>query len=122
VYQWDANIYTEKKEHTLGNLILLPTDINSLVENKDWAVKYLHYCHVGVAAQEKIQELSTKAKAKGIVLSAKAVKYLAAAKFNCAVQPVLQLGEANKWDAGLIDRRTRQIKEITWDTMSSWLN
>lgn len=120
-HNWDAAIYTGGKVHEVGNLMLLPTDINKFVDNKDWAVKFLHYCHVGVQKKEEIEQLSKEAETKGIVLSKKAVEVLSATKYNCVVGPMLELGEQGPWDAGLIDRRTRQLKVLAWETLSSWL-
>ena len=120
-HNWDARIYTESKVHDIGNLILLPTDINRFVDNKDWAIKFLHYSHVGVRKKKDIEELSATAQNKGMVLSKKAIEVLSATRYNCAVEPILKLGEKGPWDADLIDRRTRQIKELAWKTLSSWL-
>ena len=101
--------------------MLLPTDINKFVDNKDWTVKFLHYSHVGVQKKKDIEQLSAEAQKKGVVLNKKAIEVLSATKYNCAVGPILKLGEKGPWDADLIDRRTRQIKELAWETLSSWL-
>lgn len=121
-HNWDVKIYTDNKVHKIGNLILLPTDINKFVNNKDWSVKFLHYSHVGVREKEKLKELSAEAEKQGVVLSKKAIKVLSNANWNCSVEPILKLGERGPWDADLIDRRTKQIKELAWDELSSWLN
>ena len=46
-HSWDSSIYTENRFQEIGNLLLLPTDINELVDGKGWAVKFLHYAHIG---------------------------------------------------------------------------
>ena len=120
-HNWDPDIYANDLVHQVGNLMLLPLEVNKFVDNKDWAVKYLHYCHVGVRAKAKLTKLGEDAQKKGIVLSKKATDALSKAEYNCAVEPVLSVGEAGGWDASLIADRTRQIKELAWDTLSSWL-
>lgn len=120
-HKWDPDIYTNDLVHQVGNLMLLPLEVNKFVDNKDWAVKYLHYCHVGERAKAKLTKLGEDAQKKGIVLSKKATDTLSKADYNCAVEPVLSVGEAGAWDASLIGNRTRQIKELAWDTLSSWL-
>lgn len=120
-HSWDKTIYSENKVHQIGNLILLPTDINKLVDNKNWAVKFLHYGHVGSRNKEEIEKLENEAKNRGINLSNKAIKILSEAKYNCAVEPILTLGIEGSWDVGLIDQRTQQIKKIAWKTLTSWL-
>ena len=120
-HKWDPDIYTNGYVHQLGNLILLPLDLNKIVDNKDWVVKYLHYCHVGQREQAALEKLKDDAKRKGIVLSKKATDVLSKATYNYALEPILTVGEAGPWDADLISSRTQQIKEIAWDTLISWL-
>jgi hypothetical protein len=118
---WDAKIYLGEKVHVVGNLILLPVDINKYVDNKDWSAKYLHYGHVGTRTKAELDALNASAKAKGINLSKKAIVVLSEAKFSCVIEPILEVGDSGLWDVNLIDKRTRQIKEITWETLDGWL-
>ena len=120
-HSWDSRIYDEKKFHDIGNLLLLPKDINEFVDNKEWSVKFFHYCHVGSRSEEEIRSFASNAQRRGIAISKKATRALSVGKFSCAVEQLLALGENGSWDAELIDRRTKQIKEITWDTLNAWL-
>jgi len=101
--------------------MLLPLEVNKFVDNKDWAVKYLHYCHVGKPNERELRDLRNSANKKGIVLSKKATDELSKIDYNRSVDPVLSVREAGAWDAELIANRTQQIKELTWETLSSWL-
>ena len=118
---WDPNIYSENRVHHIGNLLLLPSDINNLVDGKDWPVKYLHYSHVGARSKETIAELVQLASNRGIVLSKKATDKLPTANYSGVVEPILALDIDGQWDAKFIDRRTQQIKEVAWEKLSSWL-
>lgn len=120
-HQWDPRIYSENKVHDIGNLLLLPRDINSLVDNRRWPVKFLHYSHVGARSQNKITELRKAAKNNDIQLRRKAINALTRASYNCAVEPILTVGINGPWDARMIDRRTNHIKEIAWDILTRWL-
>ncbi len=120
-HKWDPDIYAKNLVHEVGNMMLLPLDINKIVDNKDWVVKYLHYCHVGERSQAALDKLEDEARQKGIVLSKRATDALSKAEYNCAVEPVLSVGESGAWNADLITDRTRQIKELAWATMFSWL-
>ena len=120
-HTWDDMIYIENKVHEIGNLLLSPIDLNKSVDNKNWPVKFLHYSHVGVRSVEEIEKLRVDAEKQGIVLSKKAIKILSDTRYNCAVEPVLELGLDGSWNADLINRRTQQIKEIAWEKLSSWL-
>jgi hypothetical protein len=118
---WDAAIYTDGLVHTVGNLLLLPVDINKFVDNKGWAVKYLHYAHIGSRTQAEIAALNAEVKKAGINLSKKATAVLGQASYSCAVEPVLALKAKGSWDAALIKARTQQIKEVTWSLLDQWL-
>lgn len=120
-HNWDPDIYLNNLAHQVGNLMLLPLDINRFVDNKDWAVKYLHYSHVGVRSKAELDNLKSEAEKKGVVLSKKATAGLSKAVFNCAVEPILKVGETGPWNADMIEKRSQQIKEITWDILYSWL-
>jgi len=120
-HTWSSNIYQEDFVHRVGNLILLPLEVNRFADNKGWGVKYLHYCHVGQREEAKLIELKDKAEAKGIVLSKKATRALSNMDYSCAVEPVLSLDEEGVWDSQFIARRTEQIKSVAWDTLFAWL-
>ena len=121
IHSWDPRIYSENKCHDVGNLLLLPKNINDSIDNKEWSVKYLYYCHVGSRSKDEISSLSCQAQNRGVTLSTRATKALSVARYSCAVEPILALGEHGCWDAEFIDRRTVQIKEIMWNTLNSWL-
>ena len=120
-HDWDTNIYSKHEVHDVGNLLLLPIDINKFVDNKNWMVKFLHYSHVGVRKEETKAKLSEEAKEKGVVLMKKATNTLSNTQYSCAVEPILKLGLGGMWDAEMIEKRTRQIKEITWANLMCWL-
>ena len=120
-HKWDPKFYADDLVHQIGNLILLPLDLNKFVDNKEWAVKYLHYCHVGKRNKNELKKLSDVARREGIVLSKKATDKLSNARYNCAVEPILRVGKTGNWDAELVAKRTRQIKELAWETLFRWL-
>ncbi len=105
----------------IGNLILLPVDLNKFASNKDWSVKYLYYCHVGQRNEGELEKLRADAKKKGIELKKRATDKLKTVKYNCAVEPIIGVNKTGTWDAKLIMSRTQQIKELTWETLFPWL-
>ena len=119
---WDPSIYTDSKVHEIGNLLLVPPKVNSNLSNKQWQVKYLHYAHIGKRGTEEVNALKAEADSRGIVLSQQAVNALAHANYSGAVEPVLTVGIDGQWNTDMIDRRSAQIRDIAWDTLSSWLN
>ena len=119
--KWDGKIYEDNLIHQLGNLMLLPVDLNKYADNKDWAIKYLYYCHIAEQDKSKLEEFKKAAEKKSILLSKRATKTLSEVKYNRAAEPVLCVGENGTWNAKLIRKRTNQIKEITWEVLFSWL-
>lgn len=120
-HNWDSNIYSDSRFDEIGNLLLVPPKVNSNLSNKEWQVKYLHYAHIGKRATEELVALKSQAEDKGIALSRQAVNALEKSNYSGAVEPVLTVGIEGQWDADMIERRSRQIREITWNTLSSWL-
>lgn len=121
IHAWDPTIYEKNLVHQVGNLLLLPMELNKLADNKGWPTKYLYYCHVGVRNEQQLQELATKAKQQGINLNRKTIEALKRMPYSCVVEPITSIGLDGSWNADIIERRTRQIKEITWDILSNWL-
>ena len=115
---WQIN---ENKVNKMGNLILLPKDINQYVTNKGWAAKFIHYSHLGVRESERVEELKNEADKRSITLSESAKKTLSDVEYNCTIEPIIKIGIEGSWDDDLIDKRTNQIKEIAWDTLMPWL-
>ena len=120
-HMWDPKIYENNLVHQVGNLVLLPLDVNKYADNKNWAVKYLYYCHIGERDMAKLEQFKIDAEKKGIVLSKRATKALSEVQYSCATEAVLCVGENGIWDAELIRKRTRQIKELAWEVLFSWL-
>lgn len=119
---WDRTIYEKNLVHHIGNLLLLPTTLNKLADNKDWPTKYLYYCHVGVRNEQQLQELAAEAKKRGINLNRKTLGTLKRMSYSCVVEPITSIGLDGSWNADIIERRTKHIKEIAWDILSEWLD
>ena len=119
--KWDPSIYNKGFANHIGNLTLLPIELNNIVDNKEWAVKFLYYSHIGVREKARLEELKSDAQEQGVVLSKKATNILSKTKYNCTIEPILEVRKSGSWDADLIERRTHQIKELAWDKLISWL-
>lgn len=120
-HKWDTAIYEKNLVHHVGNLMLLPIEVNNHVDQKEWAVKYLHYCHLGEASMKNLNKLRDDAEKKGIVLSKKAANALSKVEYSRTMEPILSVGEDGTWNAKLIKSRTRQIKELAWEKLIFWL-
>lgn len=121
---WDATIYDIEKPlvHSLGNLTLLPQDINSSVGNKGWKEKYLYYLCISTKDQDVLNEIHEKAKGMGVVLNSNTVELMKECTYNSHISPVISAYEHNvEWNAALIQKRTDRILDIAWDFFHGWL-
>jgi hypothetical protein len=121
---WDKNLYTEDKElyQTIGNLTLLPTEVNISASNKGWKEKSLYYKHLSEKDPSKIQELKIKAEKEGIELDSSTVEILQNAQYNDHIKSLVTYGEEMDWSSEIVEARSMRILEIAWDRMENWLS
>ncbi len=118
---WDANIYSEEVNNTVGNLTLLPEEINESASNKGWLEKYYYYKHLSETDVDKVKKLAEDARKAGITLKDSVITCLRHATHNEHIVPIVNVGKDGKWDAALIQRRSERICEILWKRVSPWL-
>lgn len=119
---WDANIYSEELNNTVGNLTLLPKEINESASNKGWLEKYYYYKHLAEMDVDKVAKLAEEAQKAGITLKDSVINSLRHAKHNEHIVPIVDVGKDGKWNAALIQRRSERICEILWTRVSPWLD
>lgn len=120
---WDENLYNIENElfQSVGNLTLLPPDINTSASNKGWAEKYLYYRHLSEKDPSVLQELANKAKANGIVLSKETISRLQSSSYNDHISSIVKLNQSSNWDAKFVEQRAKRIIEIFWTRIHKWL-
>ena len=120
---WDQNLYNVDNElfHSVGNLTLLPPDINTSASNKGWTEKYLYYRHLSEKDPSVLQELANKALATGIVLSNETISRLQSSNYNDHISSIVKLDESSNWDAKFVEERAKRIIEIFWTRIHKWL-
>ena len=119
---WDKGIYTDEYQNTIGNLTLLPEEINESASNKGWAEKYYYYKHLAEIDVDKLTQLAEAAKNDGITLKDSVLNNLRNAAHNKHIVPIVNIGKEGKWDAGLIQQRSERICEILWERVKAWLD
>ena len=118
---WEEAIYVDGAQDRIGNLLLLPTDINSTVGNKRWIEKWLYYQHLALKDPAQQEALGVQAKEYGISLSQKTVKLLQDSGHHSHIRSAVTIGIDGQWDNTLIKTRTERICDILWTRMQSWL-
>ena len=117
---WDDGIYEDPDlVHSLGNLTLLPEELNTSIGSKPWAKKRLFYRAAAATTPSDLQECFREAEANGLDFGEKTKRAMEAGR--CL--PVLSsVASAETWDPGVIGDRTRNIAGLVWDHLGDWLD
>ncbi len=120
---WDSELYKVENElfESIGNLTLLPPDINTSAGNRGWKEKYLYYRHLSEKDPTVLQELANKAQANGVLLSKETISKLQMSTYNDHISSIVMLDERDSWDSYLVELRAKRILEILWNRISPWL-
>lgn len=121
--EWDAALYDNFSQaiNSLGNLTLLPQELNSSAGKKGWKEKYLYYKCIGETDDTKVQEIDNYAHSLGIQLKDSTIKLLRNSSYSDHIKPLLTLTEESVWNKELVDKRTERMLQIIWERISIWL-
>lgn len=120
---WDQDLYDphEPAYQSLGNLTLLPQDLNSSAGNKGWAEKLLYYKSVSVNNILVMEQIQNEANQLGIVLNPDTIQLLQEVSYHDHMGALLKLSTNDAWNKELVDKRTESMLSIIWDRISTWL-
>jgi len=120
---WSNDLYEtlSKPFQSLGNLTLLPQDLNSSVGNKGFREKLLYYKSVGEDDMDILGAIGEEAKQNGITLNADTQHLLITTSYNEHLLPISSLPYTSKWEKELVDARTERMLSIIWDRVSPWV-
>ena len=120
---WDVSLYDIHIEpyQSLGNLTLLPQDLNSSAGNKGWKEKLLYYQCVAEKDPEIINEIEQKAQELDISLNTTTIELLKESHFNEHLSSISLLSADYVWDKDIVDRRTDVMLDIIWNRVSRWI-
>lgn len=118
---WNSDLYESDRYQYVGNLTLLPGDVNSSAGNSTWAVKSVYYRHLAEKDPARLQLLANEAKSLGIVLQAHTIDLLMNASYAHHMEPLISVPASSDWNWGYVEARTRRICELSWLRVSPWL-
>jgi hypothetical protein len=119
---WDAALYENGDYEHIGNLTLLPIEINSSAGNNSWIQKWIYYQYLAEKDNQKLDNLKQEAKQKGFNLKDSTLKLLKDTSQKSHIEPIVQLGATGKWDKDFVEKRTERICDILWERMYEWLS
>ena len=120
---WDESLYDTHIEpfQSLGNLTLLPQDLNSSAGNKGWKEKLLYYQSVAEKDPTKISEIENRALSLGITLNESTLALLKGSHFNEHLSSISSMFADDNWNKDLVDKRTDVMLDIIWNKVSAWI-
>ncbi len=120
---WDNSLYEQDTMYvnSIGNLTLLPIDLNSSLGNKNFQEKLLYYKCVGEEDPDILSGIGDKAKKLGFCLSNSTVEKLKNCKYSHHILPISKLDYCDSWKKELVMTRTEAVLDIIWDKLMSWL-
>lgn len=120
---WDESLYdtTIEPYQSLGNLTLLPQDLNSSAGNKGWKEKFLYYQSVAETDPDKIACLEERATELGVTFNPETIKLLKECHFNQHLSFISSLTAEDSWNRELVNKRTDRMLDIIWNRISKWI-
>lgn len=121
--QWDPTLYDTHIEpfQSLGNLTLLPQDLNSSAGNKGWKEKILYYQCVAEKDPDKISAIVAKANELDIVINPSTIELLQNCNYNDHLASISAMSIADSWNTDFVNKRTDKLLDIIWDRVSTWI-
>lgn len=121
---WDENMYDQQTKpfNQLGNLTLLPQNLNSSAGNKGWKEKLMYYQCVAETDPDKLNGIKDNANALGISLNDTTVELLKRSAFNKHLSPISSMPVTDLWNTKLVEDRTNRMLDIIWEKVSQWIN
>jgi len=120
---WDKELYEQDTMYvnSLGNLTLLPVDINSSVGNKNLQEKLLYYKCVSEDDPDVLDGIEKQAKTIGVTLNESTVSLLKNCKYAHHISPISGLDYSDSWKSDIVRHRTNAMLDIIYDKLISWL-
>jgi hypothetical protein len=119
---WDAKLYEEFDYQRIGNLTLLPTEINSSAGNKRWRDKRIYYLHLAETDLDNLEALKRDAEESGVELNEPTIALLKNTKHKHHIKPIVFLDKDATWNKELVDARSTRMCEIVWNRLRPWLD
>ena len=117
---WDNSLFEEfELIDTIGNLTLLPSSENSSAGNKSWTFKRMMFDVLSSPSKDDIECKVKEAKKMGLELKTSTQEILQNSQYLPHVKAISMLNE--EWNADFIKKRSRRIAELSWNTLSGWL-
>jgi hypothetical protein len=121
--EWPSDLYeSTERFQSVGNLVLLPGDLNSALGNNNWQIKHLYYRYLAETDVAVVTALETEASEQGLILQRHTIDLLTNASYKRQIEPLVTVGSNGIWNQDIVDRRAKRIATILWTRMTDWLS
>ena len=122
-FGWDDDIYTDNTFNSIGNLILLPANVNTSASNRGWAEKLVYYKHIGENNPSILAGLAEEASLSGIILAENpsTLKILRSVTHQQHMRIITSMDGVQEWNRDFIETRTERILDTAWERLKEWL-
>lgn len=118
---WDTMLYEENHHQAVGNLTLLPVEINSSASNQGWKTKWIYYRHLAETDPDNLEKLADIAEQHNVSLEEDTIDMLRNSSHKSHMLPIVELGIEGQWNLEKVQARTERICNILWDRVHPWL-
>lgn len=120
---WPSDLYDNqtKPYNLIGNLTLLPQDLNSSVGNKGFSTKLMYYRSVAESDADKLASIKQQASSNNIDLNDNTVNLLVSSQYNQHLSSLASLAEDHTWNKDFVEQRSECILSIIWDKVYKWI-
>jgi len=119
--EWDSNLYVDEEYHLVGNLTLLPMEINSSLGNNEWKTKVVYYKHLAVTDPDELDALKAQAEASSVILDQETLRLLKESSHAHHIRSIVNIDGIRPWDKDVVVSRTERICDIVWSKISDWV-
>lgn len=115
--EWPQIFYSDDMlRNCLGNLVLLPQNVNSATGNKPWRIKNIIY---SAFAKKDVDEAKRILNNAGINVSVTLEALNEAADHIPQLESLVSVAD---WDQDIVNARAKRLLENAWDVIYAWLD
>lgn len=119
---WAEELYENDHYQMIGNLTLLPGEVNSSAGKSPWTIKSIYYRHLAEKDLQKIAALAAEAMALGVLLQPHTLDLLKNSTYSHHMESIIGVPTGGQWDRQLVEGRTKRICELSWNRVAPWLD
>ena len=120
-HEWEGVYERQETRHLVGNIVLLPSDINSSLGNSTWSKKIACYKALASESKKDFEKIVDAAVQENSIENKAAEKLKKSHLESSRLDTLDSIIHVPHWNKELIMKRTENILRLAWQTISPWL-